>query len=1086
MSFHIRKIFVVFLIAFALGTPQNSFASFSRKELILTGAGATFFIGLGVLIDNLRGKSNPSTSSTSTVEHLSDILETSLASEANIPVGSTHKLHLNMGQNEEPHCRYISYKLHNKGNRALTITEIGFISKGSGVTDFLLVDKNFIDNSGNFASADTYGVKPFVLEPGEDCILKIKVRLVQSEKGTKYIKVEGKSVSDDFTIHYNPKEEPIEYCITTTGTTARHVGDSTISGETNKPKPATSTSEQNYNTDKPKPGTSTSKQSGATNKPEPIDPTSEQSSDADKTESIASTSEQISKVEFVDPPTEEQFVSINDARKTLIYTIKNEGKTINQLRISGYSDPIRRSEEFNSNNNCREGENLDNQDLCKIEFIIGNLTEKNARFLHHVTISDGKEELKRYPINIRYLNFKATKATSFPEQIIIGEAEQLEYTIENTGNVDLDEVEFKFSSEGPSLLKAAENSSNILPIKPGEKRNFKLIPNSASREGDLKNISIHARSSKYNAKTKFEDPVKLKIKKLDFSIGKISEINTPTMPEGIPSSSADGKVEIIGATRLAGKILEYFVENTGSADINKIEIEGIAEPIKLEKEEGSDKSCNFSNLNLKPGDRCNIKLSVRPEKAGKILQELKVTAKTSGSRATRTDSSHIVLEALYKPHLLITREIIDEDVREILDKDTRRGMTGNFRFSMPIVVNGIDANKDAIKTDANSIEGKSIFVGTDRGVLEWTMIGDKPKWRRINRDQVVDMHIVGNCIYYVSGYSSCEDGDRFYCGKNNVIKCSCDGGKTWKSIEAEHVHGIHMVGGKIFVANNHKGPGILETHGDILSIKYLPNAVASDGEKIGAFKIFGEDNYLCIGDTTGLYFSSDLGENWRSYDLDKLKIFGFKDLTLQKIQGIYCGRETVIFGTNSRLYFSTDGGITWDISSWDKTPNGLYAENGEFWLAANKNLYVAKRLKSDGDWKAWMATKPLVPGKYTMMFFSKEKSPLLTGREAQELLRWYKEAKTTMEEKENIINKLYVSYYSKKHGDPCGILGVKGDANFDEIKKRYRELSLTFHPDKLCTGNKATIENMGKIMEMVNEAYEIIKKSANKPKENVP
>ena len=48
------------------------------------------------------------------------------------------------------------------------------------------------------------------------------------------------------------------------------------------------------------------------------------------------------------------------------------------------------------------------------------------------------------------------------------------------------------------------------------------------------------------------------------------------------------------------------------------------------------------------------------------------------------------------------------------------------------------------------------------------------------------------------------------------------------------------------------------------------------------------------------------------------------------------------------------------------------------------------------------------------------------------------------------------------------ILGVETTASFDEIKKRYRELSLIFHPDKIKT---SLSEEM---MKKINEAYSVL------------
>ena len=51
------------------------------------------------------------------------------------------------------------------------------------------------------------------------------------------------------------------------------------------------------------------------------------------------------------------------------------------------------------------------------------------------------------------------------------------------------------------------------------------------------------------------------------------------------------------------------------------------------------------------------------------------------------------------------------------------------------------------------------------------------------------------------------------------------------------------------------------------------------------------------------------------------------------------------------------------------------------------------------------------------------------------------------------------------------VLGVKADATMNEIKIKYRELALKFHPDRHADKKFAE----GKFKE-INEAYEILKK----------
>lgn len=71
------------------------------------------------------------------------------------------------------------------------------------------------------------------------------------------------------------------------------------------------------------------------------------------------------------------------------------------------------------------------------------------------------------------------------------------------------------------------------------------------------------------------------------------------------------------------------------------------------------------------------------------------------------------------------------------------------------------------------------------------------------------------------------------------------------------------------------------------------------------------------------------------------------------------------------------------------------------------------------------------------------------------------------------LTAIYIPYVSAKW-DPYDIIGVKHDANLDQIKKAYRELARKLHPDKSnLSGDEAVINN-NKLIEL-NKAFSILK-----------
>ena len=61
--------------------------------------------------------------------------------------------------------------------------------------------------------------------------------------------------------------------------------------------------------------------------------------------------------------------------------------------------------------------------------------------------------------------------------------------------------------------------------------------------------------------------------------------------------------------------------------------------------------------------------------------------------------------------------------------------------------------------------------------------------------------------------------------------------------------------------------------------------------------------------------------------------------------------------------------------------------------------------------------------------------------------------------------------------DPYEVLGVPRNATVDEVKKRYRELAVKYHPDKY-SGNELSDLAQEK-MKAINEAYDAIMRERN-------
>lgn len=77
----------------------------------------------------------------------------------------------------------------------------------------------------------------------------------------------------------------------------------------------------------------------------------------------------------------------------------------------------------------------------------------------------------------------------------------------------------------------------------------------------------------------------------------------------------------------------------------------------------------------------------------------------------------------------------------------------------------------------------------------------------------------------------------------------------------------------------------------------------------------------------------------------------------------------------------------------------------------------------------------------------------------------------------NSRNSSQQNYQEEPKKDPYEVLGLSNSASFDEIKKRYRELSRKYHPDFLGAGASSDeVAKATRKTQEINEAYEQIKK----------
>ncbi len=1089
MLTHRRKVIIAIFTALFFTFSQCSYAQ--RDPLSNNHGGvytaiicATGFV-LGALATILSklwgGKPKPDSLNNFLEESLEE--KRSLEKESYVPIGTTHIISVKGSKSKTPEKFKFSYKLHNNSNSDIDITKIGLCEcLNSNVKDNILND-NYDTSYGNITithvnfnsgmneplkSQDPYHLDPFTLHPNEIHTFEIDMLVNQDDlsqlernsssvlKKHKCLYVEAKTVKEDAhrkktVIKHEPITIPFQFNV-------------------------------NY-----------------------------------------------SKID-IDPLPKEINVIIGQEATPITYKIKNSGTAnIDNLVINIIGQEgrgiLRQEDNASSNSNDDNkvcGGSLKAAESCKIKLATDSteeITEKNA--IYEMVIYDNKEELARYPLKIKpqRFDFEISKKSMFSRHISFDSSNDtvnpadnsLEYQVTNTGDIDI-EVDvtapgkhFK-EEEVESSCKATKNT----PLSKKESCNVKFkLAHSNKPQTISEKVTIFVKSPKNSgysvAKTMEEDYQIIVTEGINFTLKRhaikrlmdISDKNEPL----VDISNENEPLELIGTTGLIKQEIEYLLEST--ATIKSIEVNDVSNqlPIKIESivkydngnNDGNSKNhiaSDPSDLNLPPGLYL-LKLGMRPIKAGKFLHELRFAAKDyNGKEKTVVDK--IEINAIYKPHVLITKDMINEDVRKQL---------GNFEFTMPML---------SIDLDEEATEFTPLFIGTDKGLLARRVVDGAARWNMVNNNdkKIVDMHIVGNNIYYISGRYICSNyAEQVFFGEGNKIKISCDNGISWKSLDADYINGIHQIGNKVFVANSHSisgtGVGVIQ---NICSNPYIESLDAeADGfGKITGFKVYGENTTICTFLSMAIFISTDMGKNWRTFlthnddNFYSLWINGY-------VQTINCREGKIIIGTGKYLKFSRNNGMDWVglHNAYDQNKplqylgndiRGVYLEDDKIWIAIKQkyesygtSLYYLNYedipIKNDSAIDIQDKLKPhkenqkVNLGDYTMVFFpGHEKLDILSAKEIESLLSEYKEKRLnkdiTSEEKEKMARKFYNYFiFYGKRGDFYKIFGVADFTDQSTIKKRYNYLAQILHPDKARALSTETLDLAENAMAYISKLY---------------
>lgn len=793
-------------------------------------------------------------------------------------------------------------------------------------------------------------------------------------------------------------------------------------------------------------------------------------------------------------PPENQTI-FKDEAVELIYNIYNSGNApVKDLKISGHKDNIIR--DYNVDKNCGRVLATGKENSCNIKLKV-SYPSKEEEYSQSFIISDGDKQLNSRLINLHLIDYEVG-SIEYKGEIYVGDKDVfVEIPINNRGNTPIEIIPAKSTSG---------IRNDIVPA--GQRKDIKCSIDT-TKAGDISpDCSLLTKDSTTGITTNSSNlpEVKLSIKdKLKFSVKKITDdISAP--------------MEIIAATGLESREIEYLITNEDdSAIINSIKIGDFSDSIKLIEKENR---C-ASNLNLKKGEGCKFKLSVRPRKAGIISQELKVTASSSKGEK-RVESSNITMNAVYKTNLLITADMIGNEVTE----------GRSFSFTSPFTVNELDENSNY---------ANSVFVGTSIGLLKWSLDNDEPTWSKISNGEVIDLFVVGDLVCYVERFCSvsCISGCVNYNYKLNI---STEGGKeaSWKSLELTGLTNalvVRKVGSKILTLINGNFQEI-EILGNNLNLK--PYLQDNQDNKFSLFSGSNSSDSLCaISNKDGrptLFVSNDLGNNWRWYPLSDIYTEHRRSINNTfKVTSVYCSGNRILASTNMasedvvyednkfkkcflqynenceknsfKIVISENNGDEWQIlPGFSLDIDSIYAQEDGIWVATASGHYVF-----DYNGNVMTSIKRSSCDRCTQVFFNIETLSLEEKEKKEEELKklknmvnekkvndkQYKMGKETIETIKEILGTLFSRYYKKLYGNKK-YEKVFADSKKDEggitnnkyygtkYCNNHAQIVALYHPDQNAEiiKNKEIEEYMDSIYDILTKSHETLCKSTKPLVEN--